>query len=697
MGRAFKKTVEILFYILFFLVPLVLFPKTSEIFEFNKVTIIYLLTVLISATWISRMIIEKKVIFRRSILDVPLLLFLASQFLSFLVSIDKRTSLLGYYSRFHGGLISLTSYALLYWAYVSNMDRIKTLKALRVILYAGILVSLYGVAEHFGIDKDIWVQDVQNRVFSTLGQPNWLAAWAVSLLPITWAFALNSKSQILNPKLKRPWIWIALSALFFLTFLYTKSRSGLLGFSAAYITFWAGAMWIRKKNLITLRSSFLVISSSLLVITSLVGTPWTPGLGKLFSHQSPVTSPQPLSFGPALETGGTESGEIRKIVWKGAIEIWKHYPILGSGVETFAFSYYRFRPVEHNLTSEWDYLYNKAHNEYLNFLATTGIVGLAAYLFLIATIGFVFFKNSHLNSNLKINKVEKSLEIGKWSLIILALAAGWASILVTNFFGFSVVPVALLFFLYPAMAVTLVTSDKVQATSYRKIVTSQKLAIGFFLLLTSYFLLLIGRYWYSDFLYAQGKVENDSANFVKARPYLSKSIKLFPSEAIFWDELSQADAGVAVALQEESNPDAENFANLALSESETAISLSPANVNLKRSRAGLFVKLSTISPDYLVEAKETLEDSINLAPTDAKLLYNLTLAYVRIGERDKAIEGLVKTTQMKPNYRDARFALALLYIDAGAPDRAKEELEYILTKINPQDATVQKELEELTK
>ena len=41
------------------------------------------------------------------------------------------------------------------------------------------------------------------------------------------------------------------------------------------------------------------------------------------------------------------------------------------------------------MTSEWDYLYNKAHNEYLNYLTTTGIVGLGTHLLLLA--GFLIF------------------------------------------------------------------------------------------------------------------------------------------------------------------------------------------------------------------------------------------------------------------------------------------------------------------
>ncbi|MBF8303332.1 MAG: efflux transporter, family, subunit [Candidatus Dadabacteria bacterium] len=73
---------------------------------------------------------------------------------------------------------------------------------------------------------------------------------------------------------------------------------------------------------------------------------------------------------------------------KAALEIAKANPIFGTGVETFAYSYYQYRPVEHNNTSEWDFLYNKAHNEYLNYLATTGIVGFVSYISIIVMFLF---------------------------------------------------------------------------------------------------------------------------------------------------------------------------------------------------------------------------------------------------------------------------------------------------------------------
>ncbi|MBI1863656.1 hypothetical protein HYS03_00365 [Candidatus Woesebacteria bacterium] len=95
-----KKITSLLFNILFLITPFVVYSKTSELFEFNKMVFIYLLTILIVASWVIKMILEKKFIFKRTALDIPLLLFLLSQIISTLLSINPHTSIFGYYSRF---------------------------------------------------------------------------------------------------------------------------------------------------------------------------------------------------------------------------------------------------------------------------------------------------------------------------------------------------------------------------------------------------------------------------------------------------------------------------------------------------------------------------------------------------------------------------------------------------------------------
>ncbi|KKQ98618.1 MAG: hypothetical protein UT24_C0009G0120 [Candidatus Woesebacteria bacterium GW2011_GWB1_39_12] len=749
MVEKIKNSITVVYYLLFFSVPLIFHPQTSELFEFNKMVLTYALTTFIVSLWLIRMILEKKIIFRRTILDIPLIIFLISQFLSTLISIDSRTSLLGYYSRFHGGLASSLSYSLLYWAFVSNMHRLEVIKSIKILITSAFLISIWAIFEHFGrsfscllvpefrsFDASCWVQDVQNRVYATLGQPNWLAAWIVALTPLTWGFALisninpsakfridaersrsikNQKSKLQSKKtnILKFVFWVTLSILFFSTLLFTKSRSGLLGFGVANLTFWALSFLFSLKHNIEKKhflKTFVICNLAFVILALASGTPWTPNLKNEGLPAEALSDAEGVKAGPALEVGGSSSVEIRKIVWKGAIDIWKHYPILGTGVETFAFSYYNFRPVEHNLVSEWDFLYNKAHNEYLNYAATAGTVGLLAYLLLICFSVYQISNIKFLGQSPKdLSAISKQIpnsksqlgqsEQSEISLLSIALLSGFISILMTNFFGFSVVPVALQFFLFPAFAITLAgqsAEDKVQRFEKIESSNSQKTLVFFVFCTMLFALFSIGKYWYGDFLYAKGKMFNDSQEYIKAQATLAKAAMLSPKESVYHGELADVASTLAIIAYEEGDEDlAKKFVEIAIYESDMAAKLSPANITLKRDRANMFIKLSIIDPSFLISARNTLIETVKFAPTEAKLSYNLGVTYLRTGDYEKAIEIIQKAVEMKPNYKEAHYALALLYIDKGEKEKAKEELLYILENISSNDPEVKRELDEL--
>src|SRR5690606_10005656 len=67
----------------------------------------------------------------------------------------------------------------------------------------------------------------------------------------------------------------------------------------------------------------------------------------------------------SLEGGDFDSstGQMRLLVWQGSLKLIEQRPWLGSGPETFAYSFLSQRPAAMNLTTEWNFLYNKAHNE----------------------------------------------------------------------------------------------------------------------------------------------------------------------------------------------------------------------------------------------------------------------------------------------------------------------------------------------
>ena len=702
------KLIFFLFGILFFFTPLIFWPYTSEVFELNKIVFVYIFTILIVATWLARTVLAKKFIFRRTILDIPLLIFIASQILSTIFSIDPRTSLFGYYSRFNGGLTSTLAYSLLYWAYVSNIDYKMVVKHIYILFASSAVAAGAAVLEHFGIfltcgviesvTTNCWVQDVQLRVFSTFGQPNWLATWIVALAPLGWALISEFKSwRAGGVKLL---LLYSFSLLLFVTLLFTGSRSGLLGFGASYLIFWSLAYWKNKKEIF---KPFVIMSSLLLIISLVFGTQFTPSLSSLINHSTNKPINQPT--GPALETGGTESGIIRKIVWKGAISIWKHYPIFGSGLETFAYSYYGSRPAEHNLVSEWDFIYNKAHNEFLNMAANSGTIGLLSYLTL---IGFSLIQISNYLINLISKKypsfkLENSknylgqleqLEIGN---LRIALTAGYVSILVTNFFGFSVVPTQLLFFLFPAMAVALKEPGSGdQESGIQKTTQAQKMGIVLTLILASFLMIQVFKFLTADINYAKGKVFNGKGNYLEGIKYLTLAINTSPNEPLYHNEIAQGYTLAAIDSKTNGKADdLQKYVELAVSETQKAVDFSPSNLNLRRTMFGVYIRLFTINPEFLIIAKDTLIEAVKLAPTDAKLIYNLGLTQARIGEIDNALENINKTIGLKSNYREARLAKALLLIDKKDFQKARDELNYILEKLDPNDSIAKQTLEEI--
>lgn len=213
----------------------------------------------------------------------------------------------------------------------------------------------------------------------------------------------------------------------------------------------------------------------------------------------------------------------------------------------------------------------------------------------------------------------------------------------------------------------------------------QKILIAVVILITGILLVSIGRYWYADLLYAKGDAVS-----------LAKAVRLSSKEAVFHNQLANSYADLAVALKNNKDSEkADQFASLAIAESNRAQQLSPANLNILRSRAALLIKLSSLDLKFLGSAKDALLTAANLAPTDAKIFYNLALIYFKTGEPQTGLQLLQKTIELKPNYKEARYYLALTLAEAKQYDEAKKQLNYILEKIDPNDTSSQKQLEKL--
>lgn len=639
------------------LLPLAVTATTSELFEFPKFLIL-----LAASTIVLFAILLDWVATRR--LALPLgrypkitygvLAILITQGLATLTSIHPYTSFWGYYSRFHQGILSTVCYTILYFGALKFLSLKDIHKLLKVSLVAASLIALLAVLERFDLsatcplinpslsqevrpaplsrayfNNSCWknLTNPTSRSFATLGQPNWLAAYLLPHVFLLLSFFVHKK-RISYPL-------IACYLLLVTAVLFSKSRSGYLGLGIGLLTY----LYLLTRQGLPLNWRRLL---ALVLVPPLL-------LGLALLPRQKEVSPSPAAATTTSPTeASTSSGEIRRIVWSGALKLLQKRPLLGFGPETFAYTYYQVRPVAHNYTTEWDYLYNKAHNEYLNYAATSGLIGLAAYLYW----HWAILKTS-LTRVAKSKKVRHEAE-SFLSLYLPVLGATLVSFAVTNFFGFSVVPVYLVMTLAAAYASTSPTITNSQPSKFATLLVP--------LVAVVVAAILPLRLYLADVHYNRAKAYTASNHAEVARSELQEAIRLRPHEDLYHSLLGETLA----SLGDEAG---------AKAEIDITLTHNPYHLNYYKSRAKAWLTLAERTPALYSHVAKELEEARRLAPTDPKLAYNLALVYSRLGDNSRAIDELQAAIALKTDYYEPYYALTLLYESTKQKDEIPPLLE----------------------
>jgi len=672
------KIIQLLFSLLFFATPLIMTKTTSELFEFNKMLFIYSSTVLIVFFWLLKMINYKKIILKKTPLDIPIVIFFISQLISTVFSIDIHTSIFGYYGRFNGGLLSITCYIILYYALISNFLDVE--KILKSIIVSSLVVILWAIPGHFGHDltcllftgsfsNSCWDNTTlafrpELRAFSTLGQPNWLGAYLAVAFFVGIYYLIKTirtnKNLILNT------CYLILN---FSMILMSRSRSAIGAVIVGLILFVGYYFFYIKTN-------FKEILIILLLITIIPVFLFKTGESKIdkilnfelsiLNYQKKQSSSPPLFTNhQPLVTNVTESFDIRKIVWEGAWKLALRYPLFGTGVETFAYSYNFVRPVAHNLTSEWDYVYNKAHNEYFNYLSTTGFIGLTSYILLIFSFLFYSFKILIIKNQIS-NKYQilKSKKQNNDTILTVCLLISYLTILITNFFGFSTTTIQLFFFLIPAFIIT--PPYNLYPLTPNKLSINQKLTIFILLSSTIYLLYSVAIYYLADVNYSFGLKYSRINDQQKAVEYFEKAVKLRP-EPVYIDKFSSSLSYLSVIANIQKQYElAKKIASLSDTYNRKLIQDYPKNVFYWKTRAKNMYYFYQITgqENEILQGVEALKKAMELSPTDPKIPYSLALYYSIIYDTTKnnpkkkdwqklSLQEIDRSIKLKSNYQEA--------------------------------------------
>ena len=653
----FSKTlIKLTFFAGLFITPLIFTSLTSELFEIPKMIFVYILTAALICLYLIYCYANKKIIITKNPILIIFTIFIITLGISTIFSTDHHLSVFGYYTRLNGSLVSTICYYLIFFITSSTLSRKDAIEGIKFVVLSAVFVSLWGIPGHFGYDPNCfvltgkltstcWKTEFQPtlRIFSTFGQPNWLGAFLAMTIPLSISLALSTKGF-------QKIFFISSTFIILLGLVLTNSRSAFLSLLIA-VGIFLPLLGIKKiKSSIPI---LIIILFGSTLILGLFGRPlWERNLEairqNIFFLQQPqkkldassqTENPSPPPTSTSLESGGTESGTIRLIVWKGAIEIFKNHPILGTGPETFAVSYYRFRPSQHNQTTEWNFLYNKAHNEYLNYLSNTGIIGLAAYLILILSILFMIAKNLFSSQN-------------QTRILQLGLLSSAVSYLAVNFFGFSVVTTSLIFFTIPA--ISYIISDS--KTSYqiklpKKMPINPSIIIGAILIFFIFLLVTISRILLADIYYSRYQKELGTGRITRALKNIQTATNFSP----YLEPLYHAETAYVASIAAENSFDIEqkNFIELAVSEISKSLNDSPNNVGIWRKAQSTYFELGLSDSKFLDLAINAGKVTIQLAPTDPAAYYNLGLIQKTAGQNTEAIQSFAKALELKPNYQEA--------------------------------------------
>ena len=603
MHGRLTKLIHLCYYVLIFITPLLMSNQTSEMFEFPKILTIYVIAFTVFALWLIDFIIHRRSV-RIPSLVVVVGVFLASQMLATATSVDIHTSIFGYYGRFNGGLLSIIAYCILFFVALQTFDRKTFYTLLKVSLAASMVVLLWGLPGRLlGVDMSCilyrgefstacWTNEFrpQERMFSTLGQPNWLGVYLtmhVFMAFFLWISDFAQRSSLRGgttkqSHIKNTLLYITYVLLMSFGVVLTGSRSSEMGLFGGLVALILIYLWKRGKK------AHVKILAILIILNVIVFGAW-------YAYRLSDSKTDKI----------THSGTIRLIVWEGALKLASRYPLTGTGPETFAYTYFLTRPEAHNNTTERDLIYNKAHNEFVNFLATTGVIGFSAYIFMLFMM------------------IRPLLQSKEGSILAGAIIA----MSIANFFGFSTSTGQMLLFLIPVYV--LLPKDILPVTHTHKSHMWVKnilvvLVFGGWALTMRY----LYNYCQADLSYAKATSLQYASSYIESIDAFTKALG-YRFEHIYADKFALTVAQTAYVLSEADTEkiygsQVQSYIKMAESIQTAGLHSSPQNPMYWKDRVRMYLLIQDVvnakdKKDIKLQIKTAIARATQLAPTDLEV------------------------------------------------------------------------------
>ncbi len=703
--------------------PLFFLPTTSEFFEFNKFTAVLFLTVAAFIIWAARMVFEKRVVFTRTPMDIPILILVTVFFISSFSSIDQFISFFGAHGRIWPSVIPLATVAALYFVAVANL---KTKKQVNIILWAllgaTVIASIIAIVSYFGMYLPFDFAKI--RSFNPLGVINRLALLQAMIIPIAASWAIYDKDKTVRLAATISTLILAFS-LVLINFL--PAYAGLL---VALIFLSVGTLRVKLTK--TQQGSAAVLAVFVLLFLVIRFVPQV-AKGTLYQWIS------------AKDAGLTEQQQIdtpkertvpSRAAWDISAQSIGKRPLFGTGPGTYQFVYSQLKPRYISSTDDWAVRFDKASSDFTDIVATTGIFGILAYmLLLVAILRFVWiliFKSQH-------------------TIVYLPVAAAALGYIVSNFFAASSFSTAGAFFIIMALLTVLAKSTSedhvfevtlelatlknrfswlplgtpgteplLKTETGAKGTKSQILPSIFAIIVFAISVLAINyqvNAYRADYYYRQSLLAARSGDGNKTVQLLQQALNANPRIDTYHRALSQTALNAAINLSQQQNLNDNQkqllgqLAQVAIDQSKAASGYQILPLRLPGISAANVANWETLAASYQaligavqgadVHATNALAQAVSLDPQNPIIHYRLGQLYQRLGNVDLAQRKYEDSSIVKGDYGPAHYSLALVLIEKkGDVPRIVNELtlaKRFLPANDPALEDVDKKLEDYNK
>jgi tetratricopeptide (TPR) repeat protein len=379
--------------------------------------------------------------------------------------------------------------------------------------------------------------------------------------------------------------------------------------------------------------------------------------------------------------------------WVISIETLKNSPLMGVGPGNYLTAFNRFRPIEYNQSDLWAVKYQTAKSFPLTMITETGIIGLAALIF-IGLAAFRFFRGtSKVSAKELISRDSGSV----YYMISLGLLT--AAMLIMPATAFIVIFfLVLLSLISPTKESSINLTGTSQASDSDELTTSRLPAFLVSIpmaVIAVAVLFNAGKYVYAEYLFTEaltaaptnaGKTYDTLIAAIRTNPRVDRYHATFARVNLaLADSIARNAAESEEGVTDEHRSQISQLIQQAIQEAKATVTLNPGRAGNWEILGAIYQSIIPLAEGADVFAVQSFSQAIALDPFNPNLRITLGGIFFAAGEYDTAIRIFEQAVSVKPDLANSHYNLAFALKEKGEYDRAIQSMTNVVSLL-PRDS-----------